>query len=1106
MLKAKMKVENSVNDYGLQLMLENTVISILNTVYNYQLVNANSIEYNYPAVDGLCNDNGIALQITSTFNKTKIISTVKKYLKNEVYKTHDNLKFFFLKDIRSINKDTIKEIETLLVQKNIRFDQKTCFIDYDTIYQKLYYDQDVSKTQKVLEIIDKVLGVLPTDKISGFTSIGVSFENDEIQNTKLVIDSILKQGINTYITSEELYKSFKEHKDFDYLIFTNEATKIQHIKHFIIILSDKYISCNLANSLKCSLLKYIINESVKTKIVAFNAYLKNIKNIQNKRFSTYSFIDNVPENIQEFTDDFLKEFLSSKVNEVIVNPENIKSSLINIRKGFKHKILKNTKQYKTILFFMENMDIEILYVVLKNRFSTKEAINYLKTLSHTFNSKNINVLIPRNPDHKTRRVIQNFKYELKHSNVYYIDEFLFEETIKNISQLPILGVEDFVKPVIKEKGKIIHLSNIFHWIIEERYPSIAIIKAPGGIGKTTLVEKIHDDFIDKENQYKYLVLFIEANDFIKNFGLVDFSDENEYDLYTIFKKCHSQGNNIDEQLFYNNYRHGNILMIIDGVDEIISTITSFNLETFLAKISQFAEKIGKGKILLTSRDLYVKDIESFLNSVNGNEKSIVTYDLMPFNKDLALEYFKLNALSESQSNTALNLLEGFVLEIDKNEEYIYPPFVLDIVLDFIRVTNEIDNDMLDYSMFDSKYLVQNHRLDYIIQQTFNRENNKKFTYGYDLGIDEQVAFFCLMAIEKKGHIKEKQVLPLLNQLGYISNSEKIAQSLKDHPFLKENDGVYSFLYRFLETEFSIIGLFNLLKKQGFTSYNDYFIDVFAYECSYNSIISKGLMKKIKLDSFFTDKNIIPIIADAIRTILLRKEININQKKAVSNLFLLLYEYFYKKSDIRLLTNTLIKNIFSHNNNQYISNFFLYDIPDSLNMILDLRGLYFSCSEINNYANFVFCDFDEITSFENSCRIENINLTGVSIFDKLDSLSLSEENFDNVRGNDNSLHKILSLKKLGKGGIEKELRKYLKAFYNNRILKDNITIRQLKTNYQNKHLVNLITEEMVREGVLSVSDETITLNPNLKGKINKFVYQARSFIEIKRVYRKIAMNM
>ncbi|WP_435261575.1 hypothetical protein [Tenacibaculum sp. nBUS_03] len=299
-----------------------------------------------------------------------------------------------------------------------------------------------------------------------------------------------------------------------------------------------------------------------------------------------------------------------------------------------------------------------------------------------------------------------------------------------------------------------------------------------------------------------------------------------------------------------------------------------------------------------------------------------------------------------------------------------------------------------------------------------------------------------------------------------------------------------------------------MKKQPFIELSNELIRVLAFEANYNSIIAKGIIDKVKLDTYFTRDNFYVLIRELISNIKEhRSELKFIDKKAISNLFLLLCEYYSNEEKYCVENfNHLIKVVFGDNEGSFISNFYLIDVPDNFTLLLNFSELNLKNSEINNFNNFIFCGFNTNTSFESSCEIKNIHLHGVSLFDKLEEVSINEENFDNVLG-DNSLHKVLRLKELGKSGIEKEIRRYLKSFYIGKTLKEAIKLRELKNTYSNNDLMSKITKEMHKQNILlAIDNSELVINTKLRSKINKFVYQGRSFTEIREVFKGIATSI
>lgn len=94
LISSKIALENSVNDQSLNILLENPLLEILNFIYNYKLVNANSIGKNFPGIDGIDLENKLMFQISSTFSSDKIKHTVDKVIKYKHYEKADELFFF----------------------------------------------------------------------------------------------------------------------------------------------------------------------------------------------------------------------------------------------------------------------------------------------------------------------------------------------------------------------------------------------------------------------------------------------------------------------------------------------------------------------------------------------------------------------------------------------------------------------------------------------------------------------------------------------------------------------------------------------------------------------------------------------------------------------------------------------------------------------------------------------------------------------------------------------------------------------------------------------------------------------------------------------------
>jgi len=93
--------------YDINKTAEDIFMHILNNVYGWQLVNANDIKPNFPAIDLIDTTNEIVIQVTSSIDDSKVTSTIEKFekfaddnYKNGEYKIYSDyqIKMFYIKD------------------------------------------------------------------------------------------------------------------------------------------------------------------------------------------------------------------------------------------------------------------------------------------------------------------------------------------------------------------------------------------------------------------------------------------------------------------------------------------------------------------------------------------------------------------------------------------------------------------------------------------------------------------------------------------------------------------------------------------------------------------------------------------------------------------------------------------------------------------------------------------------------------------------------------------------------------------------------------------------------------------------------------------------
>lgn len=1094
-IKTKISIENQANDQSLNVLFETTALKIFNITRDFNFQNANLIEENAPGIDGIDIENKLMVQITSTFSTEKIEHTVDEILKHNLNLKYNRLIFIFLRDRGKKPSNTfINKVQNKINGKFL-FDFDNDLYDLNDIYHYLIRTQDIQKLQSALNILDEFLYFVPIGKKSGFEAISITFNEEDINNVELLVDSILKEGINVYINSVNLYSKFKERKHplFEYLIQVEEKQNLEHIKYTIVVLSNQFINNNFGTDDKnhCKLFQIALKNENKFFVICFDPYLNELKKIRETQFRSYISVEK--NTIEKKAKEILKILFAESVYSTY-SFNDIKESLINSYPSFTAKEVDDNKDYYFLNFNMEEQeDVTINYLILKKDYIIQTVYSHFSNIHSSKFSKNLNILVPKDFTQKTRRRLNNVASYFNNAKIFYIDEHLFDKSLKNIEQRTKLTIEEFIPPIVKINTDELRVNDIIDWVINNNESSIAIIKAAGGIGKTTICEKIHDTLI--QNFDRFLVVFIDSNKYIDEFKKRRFSDDAEYDLYNIFKNCHPHGSKLSRNSFYLNFSLGNIVIIFDGIDEIISTIPSFNLNSFIAYLEKLRAGIGKGKIIINCRDTYIEDLVKLYQVSDFEINSIQIYELLAFNLELAESFFLKHFSEVKKVNVCTKLLYEFYNEQNfvnneniSNKTYIYHPFILEIIVQIVSSNFEYQD--IEYD-FNSDILLVNENNDLLIYRILKREILKKEIHGFDLSVDEQILFFCYLALDEKGKVNNMDIDLILSKLGLKDRLSEIKKGLIDHPLLFKTEDYFTFRFDFFNTYFKAVGIFNIFFIHNDFNLSERIINTIAFECNINSVISKSIISKInksKLD-FTTIVNSIKILFE---TILNFESTNLNllhrKHKCISNIFLIINKACSSKKST---PNELILKLFLSNNGE-INNFYLVDVPESTGTVFDFSEFYFVNSKINNYFDFFYCKFSNDTYFDHTCEITDVYNKKL-IFQKI---SASFDNFDkNIKG-DNSVFKILRQKNTGNKELTKYFKDYINSFYINGNFEIKIEKSHLPSFHNNNISVEQISEILLKNKILDRIDGSfITVNKNFHSKLNKFIKGAIPFLEL-----------
>ncbi|UKS53963.1 ABC-three component system protein [Mycoplasma feriruminatoris] len=271
-IQDEIKALNSANLYDINKIAENVLAEILNIIYDWSLINANSIQNNMSGFDLIDYKNKILIQVSTTFTKEKLQSSLNK----EIYKDYQGYNFKFL----SLIKNT-KNNWNIINPYNLIFDLKNDLIDFEILSNKISFLK-LDKLEKLSNLLDKELNDNSLMQYKNFSvSILADIINElskiNLRKTKVSIPEPIVFKIQDKINNND----FKRTKDTinEYWVFSSIITSIYdqfdkqaNNKSFAVLqnirqiyqdqdVQNKYTSDEIYNNCKNELISFIKNST-----------------------------------------------------------------------------------------------------------------------------------------------------------------------------------------------------------------------------------------------------------------------------------------------------------------------------------------------------------------------------------------------------------------------------------------------------------------------------------------------------------------------------------------------------------------------------------------------------------------------------------------------------------------------------------------------------------------------------------------------------------------------------------------------------------------------------------------------------------------------------
>lgn len=325
--------------------------------------------------------------------------------------------------------------------------------------------------------------------------------------------------------------------------------------------------------------------------------------------------------------------------------------------------------------------------------------------------------------------------------------------------------------------------------------AITVVRAPAGVGKTTLARYITKTLADNVAYYQTIPIHVESS----HWGKLQLASlEDLWELIDNSLRRFSPNFRITESLFQHLLRQGYLAFIFDGFDELCEQRHApFTPREVLEELLTVSKE-SLAKVILTTRTI-------FWDAAIGSEKlDVRIFDLASFNRLQAIDYFRnVFKKSTSDQHKASALYDRLVKSAKplnvggSRQQFVNHPYCVQMISECVRLGSETTFE------FEAEKSL-------IFQFLRHFCERERLRQGLTTRAETQLEAFQEIAVSDDSSGFD---LALCSAAGF---DERDLPRMKDHPLLdiKPAQGrqLYTFRYDFLPDLFRARYVVSLIRK------------------------------------------------------------------------------------------------------------------------------------------------------------------------------------------------------------------------------------------------------------------------------------------------------